>query len=397
MTKFIESFATQQLLPPWEAEDVQTWGFVVPIAERQMSDYLDAYFNGAYPDEAPYYYAPVPGAHFGLLSAVHFGKVASLNKHTASRLNRSLPRGSRKKPVAWDHLEHTEVYVIFPALRYPRSADNLLTGEPTLVWVEPFVFSDNDSVVFSSREIWGSDAYLGIIPQRPEGLGAHQLHLDLGMMGFRLFNPRSTSELISVLHIHAYDDSPAGLEEILKEKPYLLKFISILAGSGAFADGLPPGIPPSPYAGGTELNNLKQFRDCFDMSAAIYRAIVASKTTHSQVKDIVLLDASKVDISFMWSDSIADLLRSLFDVDAGFNGAPPDDHLEASRQGPFTFPKPTWVGPPPDQFSAPPITPYAMDWAMPRIVLKAEFAFSFGSKARFEVTETIHTYGRTSA
>ena len=386
MTDFIESFATQQLLPPWEAERVQTWGFVVPMTERRISDYLDAYFNGAYPDRAPFHYTAVPGASFGLLSAVHFGKVASLNKRTASRLGDT--------HVAWDHLQHTEVYLVFPALRYARSPDNLLVGEPTLVWVEPFIFSDNDSVVFSSREIWGSDMYLGEIT-RAMGGPPHQLHLDLGMMGVKTFNPRSASELISVLHLRTHGDSPAALDEILKQKPHLATFISILGGSGAFAGGPPPGVAPSPYAGGDELNNLKQFRDCYDMSVAIYRAIVASKTTHSEVKDIVLFDAAKVEIAFMWSDSIAGVLTSLFDAEGPNRRRPPDDHLKAAEGGAHRRPSPVWVGPPPAQFRQPIVTPNAMDWAMDCLVLEPELAFSFGSKARFEVTGTIHTYGQT--
>ena len=34
---------------------------------------------------------------------------------------------------------------------------------------------------------------------------------------------------------------------------------------------------------------------------------------------------------------------------------------------------------------------------MDRVVVKAEFAFSFSSNVRFEVTETIHTYGLAEA
>lgn len=386
MTEFIESFATQQLLPPWEAERAQTWGFVIPMTERRIADYLDAYFNGAYPDSAPYYYTPAPGAHYGLLGAAAFEKVASLNKRTATRLGDT--------GAAWDHLQHTEVYLIFPALRFPRSPDNLLTGEPTLVWIEPFIFSDNDSVVFSSREIWGSDMYLGSIA-RTKGGARHQLHLDLGMIGIKKFNPRSMSELLSVLHIRTGGDSPVGLAGILEAKPELKTFVAILGGSGAFAGGSPEGLDPSPYAGGQELNNLKQFRDCYDMGAAIYRAIVASKTTHSEVDDIVLFDASKVEIDFMWSDSVGQLLTALFDVDGYNELGPPKEHAAAAERGPQPAKTPAFVGPPPDHFPSPlHVGANEMDWDMNRVNVRAEFAFSFSSRARFEVVGTIHTYGQ---
>jgi hypothetical protein len=388
VTEFVESFATQQLLPPWEAQDVQAWGFVVPMTEKRVQAYLDAYFNGAYPDYAPFYYKPVPGPQYGLLSAAVFEKVASLNRNTASRLGDT--------HVAWDHLRHTEVYLTFPALRYPRSKDNLLMGEPVLVWIEPFIFSDNDSVVFASREIWGSDCYLGSIT-RALGGPAHSLHLDLGMIGIKAFSPRSMSELIAVLHIKTGGDSTESITDILKVRPELKQFISILAGSGAFADKPPAGIDPPPFKGGAELNNLKQFRDCYDMGAAIYRAIVASTTTHFDVKHIQLFDASKVEVAFMWSDSIGPLLTALFDATAANDGTPLA-HMREAEAGP-SAPKPAaWAGPPPDGFRAPlQVKPGDMDWDLRSLVLPVQFAFSFNSKARFDVVGTLHTYGQTEA
>jgi len=392
MTRFVDSFATQQLLPPWQAENVQSWGFVVPMTEHRIQAYLDAYFNGGYPDYAPFYYTPVPGALYGLLSAAVFASVASLNEDTASRLEKEGRRHS--DDGAWDHLRHTEVYLTFPALRYPRNKDNLLTGEPILVWIEPFIFSDNDSVVFASREIWGSDCYLGTIV-RPTG-GGHGLHLDLGMIGIKTFNPRSMSELISVLHIKTGGDSKQSVADILKAKPELSKFVAILAGSGAFADQPPNGIEPPPYRGGTELNNLKQFRDCYDMGAAIYRAIVASTTTHFDVKYIVLFEASKVEVAFMWSDSIGPLLTALFDAKHA-NAGTPLDHELAAEAGPYK-PPPLTFAPPDECFPKPgKPAPNDMDWDMPSLTLPVQFAFSFSSKARFDVTDTLHTYGQTPA
>ena len=191
MTQFIESFATQQLLPPWTARGALTWGFAIRLSRRRIKNYLSRYFNGGYPDEAPFYYAPLPGPQFGLLSVAYFPNVASGNLQTASRLGPG--------ETSWDHLTHTEAYLSFPVLRYALSKDNLVT-DPVLVWVEPFVFSDNDSVVFSSREIWGSDMYLASMVREP-GLADHQLHFDMGMIGIKKFSPRSTSELLAVLHI----------------------------------------------------------------------------------------------------------------------------------------------------------------------------------------------------
>ena len=391
MTKFIESFATQQLLPPWEAEDAQTWGFAVRMEGARIQAYLDAYFNGAYPDRAPYHYTPVPGPHFALLSAVYFPKLASRNLQTASRL------GPTSHAKSWDHLKHNEVYLAFPALRYDVNKDNLLQPGPTLVWVEPFVFSDNDSVVFSSREIWGSDMYLATIA-RTVGGSARRLHLDLGMVGVKTFNPRSVSELIPVLHMQTGGVISAEISDLVAANPDLKGFLEILGGSGAFAAGRPSGVGPSPFKGGRELNNLKQFRDCYDMAACIYRAIVASETTHKDISNIVVFDPAEVEIDFMWSDSIGAVLTALFGVEDWVKAGPPKAHEAAAKAGPLKAPTPPFVGPPPDHFPQPigPV-PGAMDWNLNRVPIKAEFAFAFSSNVTFAVTGTLHTYGLTEA
>ena len=71
-----------QLLPPWVAEGATSWGFVIRMDERRIRQYLDDYFNGPFPDYAPFYYTPVPDAHYGLLSAVAF-EMASMRRRVA--------------------------------------------------------------------------------------------------------------------------------------------------------------------------------------------------------------------------------------------------------------------------------------------------------------------------
>lgn len=390
MNEFVESFATQQLLPPWEAEGAISWGFAIRLTEHRVRAYLDRYFNGGYPDQAPYHYTPLPGPQFGLVSVGYFPNIASQNLKTASRLGPG--------ETTWDHLSHTQVSLTFPVLRQTLTKDNLVIGEPVLVWVEPFIFSDNDSVVFSSRAIWGSDMYLASIA-RPVGLQPHQLHLDLGMIGIKKFSPRSMSELLAVLHIRTGGDSKSSVKEIVAKNPDIEPLLRILLGSGAFLVEMAEDIGPSPYAGGVELNNLKQFRDCYDMGAAIYRGIVASSTTHTEVKDVVIFDPAKVEIAFMRSDSIAELLTDLLNAEKPTDLGPPTEHVDAAKRTRRLQAAAKAGAPsPPDTFKAPlPVTPNDMDWDMDRVVVKVEFGFAFSSHVHFAVLATIHTYGLARA
>ena len=358
MTPFIESFATQQLLPPWQAKDARIWSFAIRLGAKQIQDYLDKYFNGPNPDQAPFQYAPLPGPQFGLVTVAFFPNVATID------------RGPGPAPVSggyvWDRIRHTEVYVSFPVLRYALTEDLIMT-KPSLVWVEPVVYSDNDTIVFSSREIWGTDMFLGTIV-RDEGLSPDQLHLDLGMLGIKTFDPRSLDQLLAVLHVRALDRSELELPQILAANPDLNEFVDILGGSGVFVGHRPRGVAKDPYPSGVELNNLKQFRDCYNMKAAIYRAIVASRSSYDRVRNVVIYDASKVELDFMWSDSLAEFLQTILGIEkAPVGTGPPPEHAADSCD--------------------------EIDWDLDRVTLKAELGFAFTADVTFRVLGTIHTYG----
>jgi hypothetical protein len=395
-TKFIESFATQQLLPPWTATGSQHWAFVIRMEKQRLSAYLDTYFNGRYPDRAPYLYIPLPGRRqYGVIGIDDYPSVASTNVRAASsnapdedeRATSPLGGGA----TSWDHLAHMQAYLMFPALRYSLSNNNLMT-DPQVVWVEPISFSNNDSVVFSSREIWGSDMYLAQMC-RPEGAPSPELHFDMGLMGMKKFSARSVEELLAVMHVKTGGTAPwSSLGELVARNPHILPVLQIMAGSVSFADGA-PDLGKSPYAGAGRLNNLKQFRDCYDIKAAIYRAIVESEASHKNVKDIRLFDASKVEIDFMWSDSMGELLTDLLGAKAPTHPGPPLNHapprtppvaLGRRNLEPDEFPKGT---------SPAPIVASDMNWDMGRVVVKAEFAFTYTSDVDFFVRDTIHTYG----
>jgi hypothetical protein len=361
VTQFIESFATQQLLPPWKAKGAQTAGFVIRLTEDRIRDYLASYFNGGYPDAAPFHYSPLPGPQFGLLTTCYFPDVGSRSPQAAMH---------GPSQASWDHLSHKEVYLAFPVMRRGVTKDNLLTpGAGTMVWVQPFMYSDNDSVVFSSREIWGTDTFLANIV-REEGAFPGQLHFDAGMIGIKTFSPRSVSEPLAILHITAGGIDPLGAPERLEANPDLEAFMKRLGVSGAFMEQMQEGLRRSDYPG-LEVNNLKQFRDAYDMGQAIYRAIVASRAIHSEIENVIFYDPAKVEIEFMWSDSIAEMLRTILNADKCTDKGPPAVH---GPTGPAD----------------------GMDWDMDRVVVKAEFGFSFTSNVTFEVISTIHTYGMTA-
>jgi hypothetical protein len=346
MTAFIESFATQQLMPPWISKGAKSWMFAVEFDAARATAYLDNYFNGFYPDRAPFEYSPLPGQQYGLLCATHHPDISCL------------------KQAQWDTLSHTEVYWSYPVLRRTITEDRLMV-DPTVVWVEPFMLDDNPSVVFSSREIWGSDASLATIV-REEGPAPHQLHLDVGLDAVKKFSPRSVYERLAVLHIKAEGGQRiTDAAQFGQSRPDLAQLVSILGASAQFA-----GSQTGGSTGDTLLNNLKQIRDAFDLRAAIYRAIVESHSTRTEVDNLVVYEGAEVELDFMWSDSLAEMLTEVFGIKAPTATGPPSDHSAKGRAG---------AG--------------HMAWDLDRARLPVVFGFSFSSNVTYEVVRTLHTYG----
>jgi hypothetical protein len=331
MTKFIDSYATDELLPPWKSEQSTCWCFIVPIPEEGIVRYLGSYFNDNYPDPAPYTYSPLRlHKQYGLIIVCEQQVIIS-----------------SAKPERPDRLGHTEVYLAIPVNRSRRDRP---TVNPPVVWVQPFAFGNNSYVMFGSREVWGMDMIHANIDL--DRAGADGLKLDLSINGIERFSPRSEASMIPCMHIAAGEKSTAGpsanadLDALVRE-----------VGDGGFIFGpapleiVSPSHKSTPAERPVELNNVKQFRDVYDMNTAVYRAIVASHTTHKAPSQPISFNLAQVEVEFIWSDSIKEMVSTLFGID------PP-----TSQRAPG------------------------------RAQLPVELAYSFQSTVDFKVLKTLHTY-----
>lgn len=356
MTAFIDSFTTQQLLPPWVSTGGQFWSFVVQVPPHCVQDYLDTHFNAPGPDQAPFHYSAIEGeaAGLGLLTVCD-------HTHFASK---SL--GSD-----WNALQHREVYWSVPAMRQRITPDNLLV-DPQVVWVQPFAFDDNSSVLFAGREILGTEFEMGQILLK-EGNGPGDLHIDVAVQGFQKFSPSAHAQMVPVLHARLSDPGKSDDFDTSWLRVYY-EFIELSRpGAAAASTGAAPRIdapvkeiPSLPVR--HELNTLKQFRDVFDMRFAAYRALIASTSTYGPWRDVTIYEGKHVALDFMWSDSLAEKFERLFGL-----------KLPAEP----VFGHPEHEG-----------TAEAIDWHLPRIEVPVKFAFSFTADVTFAVTETLHVYGQ---
>jgi len=366
MNRFVESFATRQLLP-WVSKGCKTWGFAVRVGRKNTQGYLDTYFNGEYPDRAPYVYKRLPGRQFGFVTV-------SQHANTFSDV-----RGQGQE----DTLSYWEVYWTFPARRYA-----LTEGKPSpdseTVWVQPFSVCDNPMVMFGSREIWGADVMLAEIvsDDKPP---ANNLHLDIAVDGFRKFAPRSLGELLACMHVQMTGGGELTEDKLAGHSPDLTTFVQSIAGGKAPAESATPEMfVPGGTTGVSVQNYVKQIRDIDNWNDAIYRAIVASQTTRI-VKNPVFYSGDKIELDFMWSATVAELYTDLLGIDEPKEeDGPPKAHEAKAVDGP------------PQDHTAGGGSP-KIRWNLKRTPVKVELAYSFESDVTFAVTDTLHTYRRLGA
>lgn len=343
MTRFIESFATQLLRPPWIASNATTHGFVFEVTASAIQDYLDKYFNIDQADGPPFIYSILPDALFGMIAFCDYPSVATVRGPDTSDVLRS--------ERTWDHVGHQEAYLAIPVTRRRLGAGKAVE-EAVTVWTQPFTFSTNSTVVFACRETWGVDMSVGqiVISMDP---GDGSLHLDTYLRGVEVFSPRSKDEWVPFLHVTTGPPIETDYSDLISKNPELASFVNAVGGDQAVG-----GLSPSK----TELNTLKQYRNAYDLRFADYQAIVASQSTHENIRNVKFYDASQVDLRFMWSDSTKEILKNFLKVDTRTTYGPPPPHTQ-------------------------------QEWSLGSAEVKVELAFSMSSDVYFKVIDTIQTFG----
>ena len=353
MTDFVPSFSDQSLIPPWRTMRSRHWAFVLEVPRHCMQNYLDSHLNPPGPDLSPYRYEVLEGQTYGILMVTDHPEF-------------SCAGGQRE---GWDTVAFREVFWQFPAHRYAVDSDNLASKEPDLVWIQPLYLVDNSTVMFASREIWGSEKQMADIGFHT-GDKTDELHLDVAIQGFTKFKPRSRSHSIGVLRINlAPGTEEVDYDTMIAHADTHTEAQDLLDTWGSSIPGL--GRDKDKPADGVHIDTLKQFRDAFDMRVAAYRAIIASRATHENVQNLRYFRGSDIELAFAWSDTMGEQLKTLFDI-----------HEPSPEKEDFAF----------SNADATP-SELATDWHLPIISRDVVLALAFQSDAEFDVLKTLHTYG----
>lgn len=354
MTAFIDSFSTDQLLPPWLSTGMRMWSFIIPVDRTLIEAHLKTRFNDPAPDQAPYFYTPMPGKTYGMLCVARHDTFSSIYE----------------KKVGPDTVSHTELYWTFPVLRYCVNADNLRYGDPQLVWIQPFAFDNSSYVMFSAREIWGTEMEMAAV-RMEEGATPGELRIDMAIEGMAKFDPKARSQSIGCMRMGLKPTATkADLHALLENDDNLNAFVDLLIGAGVFTGGFDDAGPGG--VAGMEVNTLRQFRDVFEMDCAAYRAIVASRTKHGDIRDLAFFSGEDTVVEFLLSDSMKETFQAMF----GPRPRYPQSVLPAK----------------PPQLEAPGTPP--TNWGLDHMPVEVALVLSYTADARFDIERTLHTYGQ---
>ncbi|MBX9884719.1 MAG: hypothetical protein K2X68_07080 [Novosphingobium sp.] len=353
MTAFIESFSTDQLLPPWLSTGMRMWSFIVPVDRQLIEAHLKTHFNDPAPDQAPYFYTPMPGKTYGLLCVAQHETLSSIYE----------------KKFGPDTVSHTELYWTFPVIRSRVNAENL-RSDPEQVWIQPFAFDNSSYVMFSAREIWGTEMEMAAI-NLAEGSTPGDLGIDMAIEGMARFDPKARSQSIGCMRMGLKPTATkADLHALLQNDDDLNAFVDLLIGAGVFTGGFDDAGPGG--IAGMEVNTLRQFRDVFDMDCAAYRAIVASRTKHGNIRDLAFFSGEDTVVEFLLSDSMKETFQAMFGQRVSY----PRSQLPAA----------------PPQLQAPGTPP--TNWALDHMPIEVALVLSYTADAQYKIERTLHTYGQ---
>jgi len=377
------------MAPPWKSKDTASWLIVLPIDDDEgVVDYLE-YLNGSNDqpavDAAPFTYELLEGQQYAFLTVTH-------HPH-AVRTDPDSPPGSEL--MGWNRMKFTEVSLSIrvgrrykPVWPSPERQDQ--------VWVQPFVWYDNPTMVFSAREIWGAPAeYMRI--DRHEGAEFGKfLHLDTAYVGVEVYCPFSYNELLAALHLTIDAGAPMRPAHLQAVERPLRSLLGQLTGIGAKSRRGAAG-PIGEVA--FEIDALKEFRSAENMQLAIYRALVSShlKWDHAP-REVRWHDPAKIAVDFMWSAGLNDLLRkflrlappaecdqkvpAVFDE---FNPTPPRPACHCGAPFPHSPDRP----PPPTQPGKP---PQHICWDLYRLPATPKLCFSYKADLTFDEAKAKHVY-----
>lgn len=350
---FVETFATQQLLPPLTSKGVTVRVFLFRLSPEVVQAYCDRFLNLGEAWNRPVHYLALPDAPLGVLAITDYPCTVTKRPPGGGDLG----AGSDN----WDKVSQHELYAAAPVYRYRVAAGGALV-EPELQWVQPFLINNNASAAFSGREVLGLETLWGEFefPFREQPGFA----VDVKLPSWRVFRWDSKQERLPFLSVRTgpvlSDQQVQTTFEALQKDPVALADVTALQGAIRGLNLTPGSAIPSAMT----MVILKQFREAGDPSKAIYQALVNGQCRFSNVgtpeRPIRFFDPKSCVLQFTPGAMVDEMIATLLHI-------PPDD-LQAR------------------------VDKLAAGEKVQPVDLQVRMAVSFQADIEFDAIETIHRF-----
>lgn len=306
MTRFIPSFATQQLLPPWHG-DAEIYAFAFELPPDTIQHYVDRYLNSADKRGHKYFFTQTDDYTFGMLIYSRLTNIMTLPNHK-----------NGDNPYTWDNVDFSDVGIYFPTSNRRSNAHNI--ANDFIQWCQPLAICDNPLVTFGAREIIGLDILPGNISafsdKNPRVISAK-------LCGVTKFSPTSKEGEIEFLDIElsptalkaantinegAEDRTVATASNSLSARIGMMQKILKLTDGKSLGDGCLPEK--------MDIIALKQFRDASNMNLAIYQALVEFQisrelSTEADKPNLSLIPENEVRITLARNDTTDEIVSTI--------------------------------------------------------------------------------------
>jgi hypothetical protein len=300
--RFIESFATQQLLPPNEALGVIVNAFVFRLAPPVIQAYCDRFFNLGDPARRKFHYTAFPAAPFGMLALTQHPDISSLDPHSPTSLGWS----GRQ----WDHLAQNELYAAVPITRY-RLVDGSVLVDPIIQWMQPFTVVNNATSAFSGREVLGTETLYGDVDV---GTDSSAFSAKISIPSWTVFAPNSEQTMSPFVDIQTGpvlgDTQGDAADKALADDAGTAALLQELEAAIPNLEGFVGGLFPAAM----ETVILKQFRDAGNPTKAVYQSLVAAQSHYANVRNVKTYDPSACVISFTGGAMVDEIISTFLDL-----------------------------------------------------------------------------------
>jgi hypothetical protein len=307
---FVETFATQQLLPPFTSMGVTVRVFLFRLSPDVVQAYCDRFLNLGETWKRPVHYMALPDAPLGVLAITDYP--CTVSKRPPGTID---PRAGSDD---WDKVSQHELYAAAPVYRYRVAAGGALV-EPELQWVQPFLVNNNASAAFSSREVLGLEPLWGEF-EFPLGEDPG-FAVDVKLPSWRVFRWDSKQERLPFLSVRT--------GPVLTDQQVQATFEDIEKDPVALADiiALQKAIPDLNLTVGSAIPTamtmviLKQFREAGDPSKAIYQALVNGQCRFSKIntpeRPIHFFDPKRCILQFTPGAMVDEIIATLLHIPQG--------------------------------------------------------------------------------